>query len=365
MALIQCPECGSRISDKALSCPHCGFTASGETGLVPISSLPPAPRRVAISIPDAAVFDDGTGLVARTTREKLAEAMENADEMAKMAPAIYDAICKLMEKRGTIWAADFSEAAQKLMDKGELVLSVEKKTGKLLPQLRNVKTGQVYEKARLHAETLPNNLAPSLATLQTQVMLADLMGEIKSVAANVEALRLEARGERIGRAKAVWLELQQAASMQDPRLREQRLLAIASKATEERSILQESFKVQLELASSTRGKNAARGQAARDAIVYLTTVALMARSEYAAAELVGEKDAAQTALKQLASFIDENQLDDPETLRALNSKASENLEDATSGFQQIAVNVKELTLGAGPTEPAPALLEEESEDEQR
>ena len=25
MALIQCPECELQVSDKALSCPHCGY----------------------------------------------------------------------------------------------------------------------------------------------------------------------------------------------------------------------------------------------------------------------------------------------------------------------------------------------------
>lgn len=25
MALIKCPECGKEISDKAASCPNCGF----------------------------------------------------------------------------------------------------------------------------------------------------------------------------------------------------------------------------------------------------------------------------------------------------------------------------------------------------
>ena len=25
MALIKCPECGNEVSDKALSCPKCGF----------------------------------------------------------------------------------------------------------------------------------------------------------------------------------------------------------------------------------------------------------------------------------------------------------------------------------------------------
>lgn len=28
MALIKCPECGGTVSDKALSCPHCGFPVS-------------------------------------------------------------------------------------------------------------------------------------------------------------------------------------------------------------------------------------------------------------------------------------------------------------------------------------------------
>ncbi|MFB0554998.1 MAG: zinc ribbon domain-containing protein [Phycisphaerae bacterium] len=25
MALVECPECGKEISNKALICPHCGF----------------------------------------------------------------------------------------------------------------------------------------------------------------------------------------------------------------------------------------------------------------------------------------------------------------------------------------------------
>jgi len=28
MSLIKCPECGNAISDKAISCPHCGYPLS-------------------------------------------------------------------------------------------------------------------------------------------------------------------------------------------------------------------------------------------------------------------------------------------------------------------------------------------------
>ena len=35
MALILCPECQTKISDKATSCPHCGYTSTD--ALLPIS----------------------------------------------------------------------------------------------------------------------------------------------------------------------------------------------------------------------------------------------------------------------------------------------------------------------------------------
>lgn len=35
MSLILCPECGTRISDKATTCPHCGYIS--ENSSLPIS----------------------------------------------------------------------------------------------------------------------------------------------------------------------------------------------------------------------------------------------------------------------------------------------------------------------------------------
>ena len=31
MALIKCPECELQVSDKALSCPHCGYPMKKES----------------------------------------------------------------------------------------------------------------------------------------------------------------------------------------------------------------------------------------------------------------------------------------------------------------------------------------------
>ena len=364
MALILCPECGCKISDKASSCPHCGFCAADEHGLVPISSLPPAPRAVAIEIPDAEIFDDGTNLVSRGMREKLAQFIENAEEMARQAPAIYNATQKIMAKRGTIWAADFSAAAEKLMESGELVLSVEKETGEFLPQLRSVKNGRIFEKARLHQEVLPNDVAESLATVRLQMSMAEMMGKIESVAADVEALRLETRGDRIAAARSVWLRLQSAAQIEDARMREMQILRIADAAIEQRSIMQENFRIERRLALSKKGKADERGRAAKDAITDLTVITLMAKCEYAAYSLLDEPVAAKASIRQFGEFIAANKLDNIDVLRELNSISNVKCEPTTKNFHSIAKNATHFVLTEGKTTSQVSLPPEVDEDEQ-
>lgn len=339
MALISCPECGARISETAVSCPNCGFTVSSSGTLVPLGTLPPVQATVTMPIPDLAIFDDGSNLVPTNTKTKIANFFKSAEEVARLAPGIYDAITKAMETRGAVWAATFSAAAEKMMKDGELVLSVERKTGEFLPQLRNVNTGKIYEKARLRAEQLPNDAAASLASLQTQLMVADLMRKIKSIAASVEQMKLESRGDRMARAESVWLRLEQAMAIEDSRLREQTLLAIAQDATEQRCIFQKNFLIQLELASGKAGSSKSRGESARDALVNLSVITLMARSEYAANQLLGLEGPAKVAIAQLGGFIAENRLNERDTLLRINSRSSENLEPLINGFSEVSRNI--------------------------
>lgn len=137
------------------------------------------------------MFDNGMNLIPAQTNESLVKFLSDADTMAKFAPAIYDIIKKLANRGDTKYVADFSAAAEELMKSGELVFSVEKKTGDLLPQLRSVKTGQIYEKARIKAEQFPQDMTQSIVDVQMQVMMANVMDAIEAVAANVEALRIE------------------------------------------------------------------------------------------------------------------------------------------------------------------------------
>lgn len=59
MALMNCPECGGQVSDKATACPHCGAPIT-TTSLAPDSKTPP-PQVVKVERTGAAW--EGTGFV--------------------------------------------------------------------------------------------------------------------------------------------------------------------------------------------------------------------------------------------------------------------------------------------------------------
>lgn len=345
MSLIFCPECHARISSSAVTCPHCGFVAqSEETGIVPISSLPPTKITPRVTVLEATVFDNGMNLIPSKTNESLVKFLADADTMAKFAPAIYDIVKKLSARGETKYVADFSAAAEELMKSGELVFSVEKKTGDLLPQLRSVKTGRIYEKARIKAEQIPQDMTQSVVDVQMQVMMANIMDAIEVVAANVEALRIENQADRIALAESVWQQLQQAMLIEDSRLREIKILDIASAATQARCTLQGNFQAELALAMRKQGKAKDWGKAANTAMVDLTVIALMAKTEYAAYRVLEEPQAANAALGQFKQFILDNKLEDAQTLRLLNSYSKGNREDIVRGFVEISGSVAGLQI---------------------
>ena len=39
MALIKCPECGKKMSDKAEGCPHCGYSLKKDSSKTTLNNL--------------------------------------------------------------------------------------------------------------------------------------------------------------------------------------------------------------------------------------------------------------------------------------------------------------------------------------
>ncbi len=332
--MSRCPECHSKISDGALVCPHCGFRASSE--LVPIKYLASTKEPIVLAVPEADVMQNGLMLFSEDTNRKLVDFISNADNASRLFPSIYEAIKNMMARGEVKYTADFTKAAEELMKKGELVLKPDKQ-GRIMPQLRDPDTNRVYEMVRLKIEDVPVDVAPSLISLQMQLTMAQVLSEIKEVAANVEALRLENHADRIAEAESVWLKLQQTVRLEDSRLREMQLLSIASSATEARCRLQANLA--LRISQLKEGSTKTKANNANAALAELTSIALMARSEYAAYTLLDEPGAAQECLKQLSSFMNENKLSSRDLLLEINSQSGVKCPDIVDGFHQIATDM--------------------------
>ena len=123
-----------------------------------------------------------------------------------------------------------------------------------------------------------------------------------------------------------------------------KVLGIAAAATEARCKLQGNFKTNLALAKAKKGKSKDWGKAANTVLIDLTIIALMAKTEYAAFSVLEEPEAAKSALGQFKQFIEENELEEGNTLRLINSYSKDNRDDIVRGFQQVSIDIVNLQL---------------------
>ena len=341
MGFIYCPECGSKISDMAKECPYCGFRNSGK--LIPIKNMHYSLLPVKIEIPTIAVFDDGSNLLSKQDNALLYGFLTDAQNLEQYAPAIYDLIKKWAGGE-TALVADISEKAQELVKEGILTLNVEKKTGELLPTLRNIKTGKIYEQVRLKEQVLPADIGPAIVNLQQQVTMASILNEIRHLSQSIEEIQHEMMDDRLAEAEAVWFELQQAIKIQDTQLRNAKVLSIQSEATKPRLKLEKNFERNMVRLSSKKLKTDQRGQYAEEALNELSVISLMARVECVSYFILDEKDAGFYALQQYNDFIESNKLNSRDTLIRINEYTKNDASTVVKEFLTITRNLDELQL---------------------
>lgn len=351
--MAHCPECGSKISSVAKSCPYCGYSSRDNKS--PISNeLRKADTHIVI--PEASVFDGGINLISSSSNEALVRFFSDAEQVERLFPSVFQAIQNIMSRGETKYVADFSKTAEDLMRKGELVLGVGK-DGSILPQLRNAKTQRVYETARLKANQIPKDILPSLIDVQLQMTMAQVLAEIRDLAASIEALQMENHADRMAQAEGAWLRLQQAAKIRDARLREAQLLNAANSATDARCILQKNLSLRMRLLD--KGSTTSKSGNANNALQDLTAITLMARTEYAAFSLLDESEAARECLQQLSSFLAEENLNNRDVLLEINSQAKLKHPEIVEGFHAIA---QDVLLALNGTVDYPAYLPSNNEE---
>ena len=177
MSLILCPECGTKISDKALTCPHCGYMSADHT--LPIS-VQDTYEVVPVFNYDVEEWNPNRGqlsVMAIEDNRNLVQYFGNWQTIQLKMPAIAQVI-KGMAKKEKVLVAKMDSYIKKLIDKGVYRFTIDKQ-GEILPTIRD--TEGIVKQVRLEEMTLTPELTSSLNNLTTHAALAKILAEIEYV----------------------------------------------------------------------------------------------------------------------------------------------------------------------------------------
>ncbi|WP_143233340.1 hypothetical protein [Actinomyces ruminis] len=235
------------------------------------------------------------------------------------------------QPRRTVPLADIPRGLQKLIDDGTLTFQFDK-TGEILPTLIN--QHKRYEHTiRLEELTLTPDLAGARANLATQIALNQVLAELDDLRSIIASITEGLQDDRLALVESAWYQFEQARSIRSARQREARLMEAQTRAIDGRTQLTASIRRDLDFLTSKMHPGAL--QTAKDAInpnsrptnaataerlfIALEQVTRATQIEAATYLILGEPEAARTALRQFTRTIEDLDLHEHETLLALNS----------------------------------------------
>lgn len=357
MGMVYCAECGTKISEYAEACPYCGFKGSKSTALMARQKAAIQPR----SWTDESLSKEFDSVlpISPTQKARFDNLFSDAETLMEVAPALFNVLKAMVPD--TIVAAKIPSEVQKLLDEGVLKF-VADKNGEILPTI--FKDGKMYKQVRLEELAMTPELGKAVVDLQQQAALAEILHEVREVHEAVKEVSTSLQNDRLARVDAVLQQLQQVALISDARIREAKLLDITGKATEAKYMLMYSFTDGMRFFKSRSGEKGflemvldtkAQKEADRRSRAQFQTLAALTRAvqvEAAAYCLMDEQDAARESLRQFAGFIEENSLNDRNTLVMLGQFNTTNQKQLIDGFIGLQRN---LTALPSPGEQAMAL----------
>jgi hypothetical protein len=355
MGLVYCPECGTKVSDKASVCPFCGFRSSAEN-LPMVASNKPLKRIQWESTSLASEFDQ-VFPISTIQNNNLNIIFSRAENLSRVAPAFYETLKAMLPK--TIKVAETDAAIQKLIDSG-VYRFITDKSGEILPSIYGEKG--VVAQVRLKDLQVTPDLGPSILDLQTQIALAQVISEIHDVQRGIANLHSELQDDRLALAESAWQQLQQAAQITDARVREVKLLSILSRATDAKCILFRAFAAEKRFFDEREDKNwfsklldkeAQDSGDEKSAEIFNTLLAITktVQVETTVYCLLGEQTAARLSMNQFSEFISANALDRRDTLLALNSFSNTDQRSLIDNFTDLQQKIAALPLDIEETPP--------------
>jgi len=376
MSLIQCPECGARISSKATSCPHCGYV--GEQPSLPIGGqdgyeIIPAFRYELTEWPPETHL---APVLPHENNKALMEYFGDWENILAAAPAVAQGILD-MAQRDTVYVAKMTPYVKKLMAQGKLAFQFDK-NGEIMAILKNVKSQKWAKQLRLEEAQVNPQFGQSLNNLTTLAYMTQILDEIESVGETIKELHIELQNDRLALAEAAWDKMLQVQEIRDGRLREAATMEAIASATEAKHLLMRNFsqcrkqieresgKGQLQLmVEAGRGGNPE--SAASDAFQDLISITNAVQVECQGYAALGEYEASKQSLMQFKRFIEDNKLDDRDTLLLINGALKEKQVGIVREFSDIARQIGTIDdipkLETGTKEPIPLPPISETEQE--
>lgn len=352
MALVYCPECGTKVSDKASVCPFCGYRGGRKKFSMAVSKRPLAK----IQWTGTELFDQ-VFPISPIQANNLNIIFGRAENLSRVAPALYEAVKAMVPK--TIKVAEVDKAIQKMLDSG-VCKFITDKNGEILPSIYG-KDGFAAQ-VRLKDVQLTPDLGKSIADLQTQVALAQVISEIRDVQVGIANLHSELQDDRLALAESAWQQLQQAAQISDARVREAKLLSILSRATDAKCILYRAFANEKPFFDERKNQHwfpklldrEAQNhgdEKSREIFSTLLAITKAVQIETTVYCLLGEQNVAAFCMKEFSDFIGANSLDSRETLLEMGSYSSSNQGTIIDAFTDIRQKIAALPLNIEETQP--------------
>ena len=325
MGFIRCPECGIKISDKALCCPHCGFVSNDR-------NLPISVQDKYISVPKFKYLVQEWKPIENTylsadDNKTLVNYFGNWEVIQAKIPALAEIIQAMAQKENYL-VAEIPKYINKLINKGIYQFNMDK-NGEIVPTIRDSKG--IVKQVRLKNMSFNPNITHSMVNLSNQVMMEKILAEIEYIGNEIKSIHTELQNDRLALTDASIQELQQAMLIEDSKLRSIALLNAINKATEAKCILIRNYKSNYEFIKKEKNKNWIAHIKdlhndteikAKDALMDIVSITNAVQIECLGYAALGEYESERECLSQFKSFITDNKLTDRNTLLTINEGLS-------------------------------------------
>lgn len=350
MSMIRCPECGTKISEKARVCPYCGFQS--EDCLLPIStqdSYKPIPV-FQYEIEEWDPCNDTLTEISYEDNKELYRFFGEWSNIIIVLPALSETI-KALASRESFLVVDYDAYVADLIKKGTYRFLLDKE-GRILPSIYDGK--KIVQQVRLKRADVTPQLSASMSNLLMHMQLARIIDGIEYLGEAINHIHRELHNERIASSKSARDKLIQAKNIHDTRMRERVILEAVSKATDAKNILMNNFSDSLSFLEGRTKKSLKKmildvndqkdaNRNAEDSFQDLVAITNAVQVECEGYSILGEHYACQQCLCVFRDFIKDNGLDKRDTLLKINENLKMKNTSLVNQFIRIGKQIDDLS----------------------